>query len=251
MSGLRREREPQFESAQDVDEGAESSSIRPRRRRSLFSGLLVAVALGACGVGGYFLADSVYLASQRLAPASQVAVTPVDPAATSPVPAAPSDATKPGNQASVLPSAPLEVATPTGRRIGNWTLVCPGTNAPRTDCALVQRLVDTQKRPVLVWSVTRDSDGTVRAMWQTPVDVDRKRGLVLDAGDGKPRSVPFAGCAEQYCLVRGILAPNYLPTLAASGRITVSVSNAGGQVATHAFASTGLADGLAWLGGGQ
>jgi invasion protein IalB len=113
----------------------------------------------------------------------------------------------------------------------------------------VQRLVDTDKRPRLVWSVTRDTNGTVRAMWQTPTDVDPKQGLVLDIGDGKPRTVPFAACAEQYCLVRGILAPAYLTTLASVGRATVALNSKTGQATSYAFALTGLADGLAWLGG--
>lgn len=236
MSRLSREREPQF------DHTREDDGYR-RPRTSWLSSLLIAAALAACGVGGYFIADSVYLASQRLAPAS---------AATSPTTEIPADApaavtpAEPQDQALARPVTPA-VATPT--KIGSWTLVCPAANSPRTDCALVQRLVDAEKRPVLVWSVTRDSDGTVRAMWQTPLDVDRKGGLVLDAGDGKPRTVPFAGCSKQYCLVRGILAPAYLPTLAAARRVTVALKSTAGQPTTYTLPAIGLNDGLAWLSG--
>lgn len=232
MDKLNRDREPQF-----VRREAPGAAGRPGggRRRSWLGSVVVGLALVACGVAGYFLADGVYLASQRSAPAPQ--------------PATPDGAVEVAEAVAppATPAAP--VAAPVTRAIGTWTLVCPGSNVSRADCALVQRLVDAEKRPLLVWSVTRDTDGTVRAMWQTPTNVDRERGLVLDAGDGKPRTVPFAGCADQYCLVRGILAPAYLTTLAAAPRVTVAVSDLTGRPATYDFALTGLTDGLAWLGG--
>lgn len=245
MGRLSREREPQFDRAE-----ADEDRLRPRRRTSWLRSVIIVLALAACGVGGYYLADSVFLASQRLAPvpSDKVADSPDSGSAAAPVaPEQPQDDTL----AQPIAPSSTSAATPTSRKIGGWTLICPGTNSPRTDCALVQRLVDAEKRPVLVWSVTRDSDGTVRAMWQTALDVDRKSGLVLDAGDGKPRAVPFAGCSKQYCLVRGILAPAYLPTLAAAPRVTIALKAANGTPATYVLAATGLADGLTWLGGGQ
>lgn len=245
MVRLSREREPQLESTR-----ADEDHRRPRRRNAWLANILIVFVLAACGVGGYYLADSVFLASQRLAPATSNNAAEAPAAEPSPEPVTPD---KPRDEALAQPTAPAtnSVATPTSRKIGSWTLICPGTNSPRTDCALVQRLVDAEKRPVLVWSVTRDSDGTVRAMWQTALDVDRTAGLILDAGDGKPRTVPFAGCSKQYCLVRGILARGYLPTLAAAPSVTVAIRSANGAPATYALAATGLADGLAWLGGGQ
>ena len=241
MGRFSREREPRLDGTR-----AEEGHHRPRRRNGWLANGLVAVLLAACGVGGFYLADSVFQASQRLAPA---APNTVGDKQLVPTPATPSETR---DEALAQPAAPstTPAATPTIRKIGSWTLICPGANSPRTDCALVQRLVDAEKRPVLVWSVTRDSDGTVRAMWQTALDVDRKVGLVLDAGDGKPRTVPFAGCSEQYCLVRGILAPTYLPTLAAAPSVTVALKGANGTPATYALAATGLADGLIWLAGG-
>ena len=240
MGTLNRDVEPEF-ARRPVSSGAESTSRRADSGRSFLRSSIIVLVLSACGVAGYFLADGLYLASQRptsvapgaAVPSGPVVETPNEAVADEPVP--------------TPPTAP--VATPTARTIGEWSLVCPGSNAPRADCALVQRLVDTDKRPRLVWSVTRDTDGTVRAMWQTPTDVDPKQGLVLDIGDGKPRTVPFAACAEQYCLVRGILAPAYLTTLASVGRATVALSSKTGQATSYAFALTGLADGLAWLGG--
>ncbi len=218
-------------------EASEVTGHRASGGGSWLRSAVIVLMLSACGVAGYFLADAVFMASQRAAPAAPPAATPPAEAlneVADDAPAAP-------------PAAP--VAAPTTRTIGMWTLVCPGSNVPRTDCALVQRLVDAEKRPLLVWSITRDTDGTVRAMWQTPTNVDQQRGLVLDAGDGKPRKVPFAACADQYCLVRGILAPTYLTTLSQAPRVTVAVSDAAGNPATFAFTPTGLADGLAWLSG--
>lgn len=224
-----------------VPSGTRPSSAQRKSGRSFLRSAVIVTVLSACGVAGYFLADGVYLASQRpisvapgqKEPAGPVVETPNESVAETPAPAA--------------PTAP--VATPTARTIGEWSLVCPGSNVPRADCALVQRLVDSNRRPRLVWSVTRDTDGTVRAMWQTATDVDPRQGLSLDIGDGKPRTVPFAACAEQYCMVRGILAPAYLATLASVGRVTVGLSSKTGEATSYAFALTGLADGLAWLGG--
>jgi invasion protein IalB len=234
MDKLNRDREPRLSRRAARAEGYDE---RARRGRSWLKSVLIVLALSACGVAGYFIADAVYLASQRPVP------SPAQPApAPAEVVAAPAETPQ-----QAEPAAP--VAAPTARTVGSWTLVCPGANVPRADCALVQRLVDADKRPLVVWSVTRDTDGTVRTMWQTPTNVDRQRGLVLDVGDGRPRTVPFAACAEQYCVVRGILAPAYLATLAAAPRVTVAVSDTVGNAATHAFALAGLADGLAWLGG--
>jgi invasion protein IalB len=229
MNKLGSDREPHLVRRETPKGGGHRASESGSWLRSA----IIVLMLSACGVVGYFLADAVFMASQRAAPAAPPPAEALDEVADDAPPAP--------------PAAP--VAAPTTRTIGLWTLVCPGSNVPRTDCALVQRLTDAEKRPLLVWSITRDTDGTVRAMWQTPTNVNQQRGLVIDAGDGKPRKVPFAACADQYCLVRGILAPTYLTTLAQAARVSVSISDATGKPATFAFTLTGLAEGLAFLSG--
>ncbi|KQU99257.1 hypothetical protein ASC68_07725 [Devosia sp. Root105] len=145
------------------------------------------------------------------------------------------------------PTAPV-AANPKVERIEDWFVICPADAA--TACYMEQQHSAREaKGIVFAWTVWRDAGGVVHAAWRTPADVATNRGLTLDIGDGKLRTVPFARCDAGKCVVQAILAPDYLSKLATAAEIfAVVVPTATGKPVRFVLSSNGFTEALARLG---
>lgn len=236
---------------------------RPRRRPFWVMPL---AGLAMLGLG----AGAAYLVSNLTAPPRPAAVaTPpaeTEPATTppeSPAPATPAAVeTAPATVEAAPPAAPApepatvtppvpaaqQQANITTESIEDWLLVCPTTGEAR--CLIQQQLRSSESNAIVVsWSIQRDAQGVVSAVWRTPTGLLLAQGLVLDAGDGNPRVVPFSSCDPSGCVARAVLAQDYLATLgsaaAISGTVVAASSN---QPVRFPFSSRGLTTALARLG---
>jgi len=152
--------------------------------------------------------------------------------------------------AVVGPASPLPALST--QQVGDWAVICPSAPAAGKDCFAQQQLrTRDRKQLVLAWTVRRDADGTVHAVWEVPADVVRERGMVIDLHDGKPKGLAFVGCTAQSCTARAVLAPDYLQSIEAAASIEAAVS-ATNQADPVRFrlSSKGLADALARLAAG-
>ena len=235
----------------EVDDAPEYDEPAPRRpRRSLWRvvlPILAVVVIVACAAAGYMLSSNVPASS------SAGAVTPETASsgtAGEPAPQALSaDAAKSPGAQQAATGAPATTTQVTTERFDNWFVVCP-TDAPTSlDCFMQQQLRSAKSDAlVFVWALRRDDKGAIHAVWQTPPGLDAARGMLLDAGDGTPRPVPISACDARSCMVRGVLAPAYLTTLAAATRITATiVMQSDGRALRYGFEPKGMAEALARL----
>jgi invasion protein IalB len=166
-----------------------------------------------------------------------------------PIADAPPSAVAPAPAVVGSASAPPALTT---QQIGDWAVVCPSAPAAIKDCFAQQQLRTRDSRQLVVaWTVRRDADGTVHAVWDVPGDVVRERGLVIDLHDGKPKGLPFAACTAQSCTARAVLAPDYLGSIEAAAGIEVAVSASGKtDPVRFQLSSKGLAEALGKLSGG-
>jgi invasion protein IalB len=232
------------------DEAEAFDEPEPRRRRGglgrVLLPILAVVVIAACAGVGY------YLATNYSAPGTAGGVTPDA--------SSPSAAGEPARQtiaadAAKSPGAQQPAAQQpaaaqlTTERFESWFVVCPA-NAPNSpDCFMQQQLRSSKSDAlVFVWALRRDAQGTIHAVWQTPPGLDTARGMLLDAGDGTPRPVPIASCDAKSCLVRGVLAPAYLGTLASAAKVTATiVMQSDGRALRYGFEPKGMAEALARL----
>lgn len=228
--------EPQFDDDDESEAVEDQRSIRdraPRRRSSWLAWLLsiVLVLLLFAGAGVGYL-----LWRQPLSSAATVEVAPA--AATTPTAA---------DAPPVAQPAAGVAAAPKVEQVKDWFVICPADAA--TGCYMEQQLSTKESKGIVfAWTVWRDAKGVVHAAWRTPPDVATNRGLTIDIGDGKLRTVPFVECSAGKCLVQAILAPDYLGKLDAAASISaIVVPTATGQPVRFALSSKGFTEALARL----
>lgn len=229
--------EPQFEDDPDDEAVPLRRPIdrrEPRRRRPWLAWLLSIVFALVLVVG----AGVGYLLWRQSLPTA-AAVNAVPATATGQAPAA--DVPPPPQ------GAPAVAANKKVEQIKDWFVICPADGA--TACYMEQQLsAKGSKGIVFAWTVWRDAEGVVHAAWRTPADVATNRGLTLDIGDGKLRTVPFVNCNTGKCLVQAILAPDYLSKLDAAASISaIIVPTATGKPVKFALSSNGFSEALARL----
>lgn len=229
--------EPQFDDDPDSEAEPRRHSIgerQPRRRRRWLAWLL-SIAFALVLVVG---AAAGYLLWRQSLPTAAA----VDVAA-----AAATDATQPADGPPTAQGAAPAAASPKVEQIKDWFVICPADAA--TACYMEQQLsAKESKGIVFAWTVWRDAEGVVHAAWRTPADVATNRGLTLDIGDGKLRTVPFAQCDAGKCLVQAILAPDYLSKLDGAASISaIVVPSATGKPVKFALSSNGFTEALARL----
>jgi invasion protein IalB len=229
--------EPQFDDDPDSAELPRRYAIddrKPRRRRPWLAWLLsitFALVLVVGAAVGYLL--------WRQSVPTVAAVDAAPAAATDPTPTA----TSPPAAKDAAPVA----ASPKVEQIKDWFVICPADTA--TGCYMEQQLsAKESKGIVFAWTVWRDAEGVVHAAWRTPADVATNRGLTLDIGDGKLRTVPFARCGAGKCVVQAILAPDYLSKLDTAAKISaIVVPTTTGKPVSFVLSSNGFTEALARL----
>lgn len=229
--------EPQFEDDPDSEELPRRHAIDnhpPRRKRPWLAWLLsitFALVLVVGAAVGYLLWR------QSLPTVAAVDATPA--AATDPTPSA-----SPPTAQGTAPVA----ASPKVEQIKDWFVICPADAG--TACYMEQQLsAKESKGIVFAWTVWRDAEGVVHAAWRTPADVATDRGLTLDIGDGKLRTVPFAQCGAGKCVVQAILAPDYLSKLDTAAKISaIVVPTTTGKPVRFVLSSNGFTEALERLG---
>lgn len=229
--------EPQFEDDPDSEELPRRHVIDnhpPRRKRPWLAWLLsitFALVLVVGAAVGYLLWR------QSLPTVAAVDATPA--AATDPTPSA-----SPPTAQGTAPVA----ASPKVEQIKDWFVICPADAG--TACYMEQQLsAKESKGIVFAWTVWRDAEGVVHAAWRTPADVATDRGLTLDIGDGKLRTVPFAQCGAGKCVVQAILAPDYLSKLDTAAKISaIVVPTTTGKPVRFVLSSNGFTEALERLG---
>lgn len=178
-------------------------------------------------------------ASASSPPASVTAAAP-NPAVTGAPPAA---TTADAGPAAAAPAVKAE-------RIGDWFLVCPADGADKAKCVVQQQLrAPDGKQVVMVWTMHTDDKGVVHVLWQMPAGLDVPHGMILDIGDGKPKTVPFSGCDAKSCAVEVQLVPEYLGKIEAAKAISATVQPAATNVrpVRLGLSAKGLGDALARL----
>jgi invasion protein IalB len=218
---------PQETTASSDSEQIESSgepSPQPRIRRLTRWGgmaLLALLLVGAGVVAGYVLHQTgLWRPLFGSGPTSSALSSP----------------TIPGDPASLF-DAPVET-------IGDWALVCP----PAGRCFLRQRLADGGGETAFIWILQKDEQGTVRSVWQIGQEVNTGPGMAIELGDGRPRTVPFEGCASGVCTARAILAPDYLAQLSAAASVSAfAMAAETQQVVRFRLSAAGIAEALARL----
>ncbi|KQW81150.1 hypothetical protein ASC89_04805 [Devosia sp. Root413D1] len=229
--------EPQFDDDPDSEELPRRHVIDnhpPRRKRPWLAWLLsitFALVLVVGAAVGYLLWR------QSLPTVAAVDATPA--AATDPTPSA--------IPTTAQDTAPV-AASPKVEQIKDWFVICPADAG--TACYMEQQLsAKESKGIVFAWTVWRDAEGVVHAAWRTPADVAADRGLTLDIGDGKLRTVPFAQCGAGKCVVQAILAPDYLSKLDTAAKISaIVVPTTTGKPVRFVLSSNGFTEALARLG---
>jgi invasion protein IalB len=201
--------------------------------------LLVLLALGSGFAIRYLMLERP---QQPTAPASPATAAPsVAPQEAADMPAAAEQAPPEQPGASETPS------TFTSEAIGDWMLICP-SDASRARCIIQQRLAAQGGGTAFIWTITRDEQGVVRAVWQTPADVNPEPGMAIDLGDGQPRTVPFEACESHSCRVKAVLAPVYLDALVRATSVSAIVMVASsGQLVRYRLGATGLATAISRL----
>jgi invasion protein IalB len=229
--------EPQFDDYPEDDAAPRrlSGDERARRRRRPWLAWLLSIAFSVLLVAG---AAVGYLLWRQ----SQPTVAVVDPA--------PAAAAVPEQTAKAAPATQGAVgaaSSPKVEQVKDWFVICPADEA--SACIMEQQLSAKEaKGIVFAWTVWRDAEGVVHATWRTPADVATKRGLTLDIGDGKLRTVPFVNCSAGKCMVQAILAPDYLNKLQTAASISaIVVPAATGKPVRFALSSNGFAEALARL----
>lgn len=229
--------EPQFEDDPDSEELPRRHVIDnhpPRRKRPWLAWLLsitFALVLVVGAAVGYLLWR------QSLPTVAAVDATPAT--ATDPTPSA-----SPPTAQGTAPVA----ASPKVEQFKDWFVICPADAG--TACYMEQQLsAKESKGIVFAWTVWRDAEGVVHAAWRTPADVATDRGLTLDIGDGKLRTVPFAQCGAGKCVVQAILAPDYLSKLDTAAKISaIVVPTTTGKPVRFVLSSNGFTEALERLG---
>ncbi len=235
MTHSRQDWEPPLTATSDWKPPVEP--VRPLRRsgrwlRYVAVVLGAIVLLGAGALAGYLIMGL---------PTPKVAVAEATPAA-------------PPAEASVeSPAAPPAVEAPATdapadnsviENIGDWVLVC-ASEETQPQCALQQRLAEPDGSTALMWSIYRDGQGTLRAVWQMPPKVETAPGIAIDLGDGAPRTVPFEGCDATLCSVRATLAPQFIAQLEAATTVSaVVMMSADRQLVRYRLSAAGLAEAL-------
>lgn len=229
--------EPQFEDDPEGDEVVlhrRAIDQRAPRRRFPWLAWLLSITLTLLLVAG---AGVAYLLWKQ--PLRNITTAEPAPAAATAVASADAPSNVPETTATA-PSAKVE-------QIMDWFLICPadGTSA----CYMEQQLATKDAKGILfAWTVWRDAEGVAHATWRTPADVATNRGLTLDIGDGKLRTVPFAECRAGKCRVQAVLAPDYLSKLETAASISaIVVPAATGKPVRLPLSSRGFTEALARL----
>jgi invasion protein IalB len=229
--------EPQFEDDPDGEAvpRRRSSDEGQRRRRRPWLAWLLSITFALVLVVG--AAVGYLLWRQSLPTVAAVDATPAT--ATDPTPSA-----SPPTAQGTAPVA----ASPKVEQIKDWFVICPADAG--TACYMEQQLsAKESKGIVFAWTVWRDAEGVVHAAWRTPADVATDRGLTLDIGDGKLRTVPFAQCGAGKCVVQAILAPDYLSKLDTAAKISaIVVPTTTGKPVRFVLSSNGFTEALERLG---
>ena len=225
--------EPQFEDDPDSEELPRRHVIdnHPPRRKRPWLAWLLSITFALVLVVG---AAVGYLLWRQTLPT----VAAVDTAA-----AAATDPTPSAIPTTAQDTAPV-AASPKVEQIKDWFVICPADAG--TACYMEQQLsAKESKGIVFAWTVWRDAEGVVHAAWRTPADVATDRGLTLDIGDGKLRTVPFAQCGAGKCVVQAILAPDYLSKLDTAAKISaIVVPTTTGKPVRFVLSSNGFTEAL-------
>ncbi len=163
--------------------------------------------------------------------------------------AAADNATPPANPAPAAAASPAGVPTNV-EHIGDWFLLCPADGANKEKCVVQQQLrTPDNKQIVFVWTMHTDDKGLVHVVWQMPGGLDMRHGMLLDIGDGKPKTVPFSSCDSQSCAVAAQLVPEYLGKIEAATTISATVlpAAANAQPVRLGLSAKGLSDALSRL----
>ena len=130
----------------------------------------------------------------------------------------------------------------------DWIVACPVDKQAGVPCIAQQQLVSAGGTTVLIWTIERDPEGTVHAVWRVPTGVALTRGLIIDLGDSQPGVIPFSACDARLCTARAVLKPDYLKRLLAAEQVSagVTIAGSGKQMEFH-LSSRGLGEALSRL----
>lgn len=148
---------------------------------------------------------------------------------------------------STADAAPPQPTATESRTIGDWLLSCV-TIAGKKQCSIAQRLTDKNSNTVVfAWTIAKDANGNLVAIWDTPTGVLVNQGVALDVGSAQPLVVPYRACTAQQCEAAANLAAAFVTQLTSVPKATATIVATSGQRVTFNFSVNGLAEGLAAL----
>jgi len=229
----------------------EDDDRRPQRRRQksgrgavglLIGVILVLVVVGA-GLAIMFFNGAISTAQPTAETAAAVPTPTLRPAP----PAAATGTVAPaatGDQPATDKPVVLKQTT-----YGDWIYAC--VKRPSSDgapiCTITQTLSEAKtKAPLFIWRMQQSDKGLV-AEWQTRTGVMVDHGIVLDAGNGKPVTIPFQLCTPGGCQAVANLAADFVDTLTKAPKVTATVFPIGSKGILLALSTKGLPDALGAL----
>lgn len=130
-----------------------------------------------------------------------------------------------------------------------WTVICRQVadgKQPKT-CAAALRVVQPNQQLILLWEVTRGSDGAMRSVLQTPTGVFVQKGVDIKVGDAVVGKLEYVACVPQNCEAAGALDAALLKKLAAAGEVTVTIHARDGRDVNFKFPVKGIDKAIAAL----
>lgn len=122
-------------------------------------------------------------------------------------------------------------ATKTQKNFDGWQVECNENDQGAKTCAVFIAFINNKNKAVVLgWTIGRDDKSeTSKLIVRTLTGVDVSEGITVQFGGSKPVTIPYKMCMPQFCAAELPFSENWLKTMNASQKFTVTYKAANGK----------------------
>ena len=152
------------------------------------------------------------------------------------------------NEAGAEPRRQSPIPPVAGIVIGHWRYNCDEEARKRSDCSITHQVAEDDGNVHFSWQIAMEPGGGFRSTWQTATGVRVDRGIVFEAGDERPLTLPYSSCVDRYCESATELDDKFVEALLQADRASATVRDPLDRPVKYTISVNGLAASLRMLG---